>query len=186
VDLLVLGPQGAGKGTQAKRIAAEYELPHVSTGDMFRAAIAAQTELGKRVQPILASGALVPDDVTVALIRERLGEPDAAAGFVLDGFPRNLAQAEALDEMLRAIGRSLDAILFFDLPDTVATERMLRRRGEPARRHARRDRAPTRDLPRGDRADRRVLPRDWQAGAVACRASDRAGLGRDRLGAERT
>jgi adenylate kinase len=133
VDLLVLGPQGAGKGTQAKRIGAEYELPHVSTGDMFRAAIAAQTELGKRVQPILASGALVPDDVTVALIRERLGEPDAAAGFVLDGFPRNLAQAEALDEMLRAIGRSLDAILFFDLPDTVATERMLRRADEENR-----------------------------------------------------
>ena len=71
MDLLVLGPQGAGKGTQAKRIAAEYEVPHVSTGDMFRAAIAAQTELGKRVQPILASGALVPDDVTVALKQVR-------------------------------------------------------------------------------------------------------------------
>jgi adenylate kinase len=133
VNLLVLGPQGAGKGTQAKRIGAEYELPHVSTGDMFRAAIAAQTELGKRVQPILASGALVPDDVTVALIRERLGEPDAAAGFVLDGFPRNLVQAEALDEMLGEIRRSLDAILFFDLPDGVATERMLRRADEENR-----------------------------------------------------
>jgi adenylate kinase len=133
VNLLVLGPQGAGKGTQAKRIGAEYELPHVSTGDMFRAAIAAQTELGKRVEPILASGSLVPDDVTVALIRERLGEPDAAAGFVLDGFPRNLAQAEALDEMLREIGRSLDGILFFDLPDDVATERMLRRADEENR-----------------------------------------------------
>ncbi len=133
MNLLVLGPQGAGKGTQAKRIAAEYEVPHVSTGDMFRAAIAAQTELGKRVQPILASGALVPDDVTVALIRERLGEPDAAGGFVLDGFPRNLVQAEALDEMLREIGRSLDAILFFDLPDGVATERMLRRADEENR-----------------------------------------------------
>jgi adenylate kinase len=133
MNLLVLGPQGAGKGTQAKRIGAEYELPHVSTGDMFRAAIAAQTELGKRVQPILASGALVPDDVTVSLIRERLGEPDAAEGFVLDGFPRNTAQAEALDEMLREIGRSLDAILFFDLPDDVATERMLRRAEEENR-----------------------------------------------------
>jgi adenylate kinase len=133
VNLLVLGPQGAGKGTQAKRIGAEYELPHVSTGDMFRAAIAAQSELGKRVQPILASGALVPDAVTVALIRERLGEPDAAAGFVLDGFPRNTAQAEALDEMLREIGRSLDAILFFDLPDGVAIERMLRRAEEENR-----------------------------------------------------
>lgn len=133
MNLLVLGPQGAGKGTQAKRIAAEYDLPHVSTGDMFRAAIAAQSELGKRVEPILASGALVPDDVTVALIRERLGEPDAAGGFVLDGFPRNLAQAEALDDMLRAIGRTLDAILFFDLPDSIATERMLRRAAEENR-----------------------------------------------------
>jgi adenylate kinase len=133
VNLLVLGPQGAGKGTQAKRIAAEYELPHVSTGDMFRAAIAAQTELGRRVEPILASGALVPDDVTVALIRERLGEPDAGSGFVLDGFPRNLAQAEALDDMLREIGRSLDAILFFDLADSVAIERMLRRAAEENR-----------------------------------------------------
>ena len=100
MNLLVLGPQGAGKGTQAKRIAAEYGIPHVSTGDMFRAAIAARTELGRQVEPILAAGELVPDELTIALIRERLGEPDAAAGFVLDGFPRNLAQAEALDEML--------------------------------------------------------------------------------------
>jgi adenylate kinase len=133
MDLLVLGPQGAGKGTQAKRIAAEYELPHVSTGDMFRAAIAAGTELGKRVEPILAGGSLVPDDVTVALIRERLGQPDAAHGFALDGFPRNLVQAAALDEMLGEIDRSLDAILFFDLPDAVAIERMLRRAAEENR-----------------------------------------------------
>jgi adenylate kinase len=122
-----LGPQGAGKGTQAKRIAAEYSLPHVSTGDMFRAAIAAQTELGRQVEPLLASGKLVPDGVTIELIRQRLAEPDAAEGFVLDGFPRNLAQAEALDGMLGEIGRGLDAILFFDLPDEVANERMLKR-----------------------------------------------------------
>ncbi len=127
MNLLVLGPQGAGKGTQAQRIAAEYGIPHVSTGDMFRAAIAAQTELGRRVEPILASGSLVPDEVTVALIEERLGQGDARDGFVLDGFPRNLAQAEALDAMLGGIGRGLDAILFFDLPDDVATERMLKR-----------------------------------------------------------
>jgi len=127
LNLLVLGPQGAGKGTQAKRITAEYSLPHVSTGDMFRAAIAAQSELGKQVEPLLAAGRLVPDDVTIELIRERLAEPDAAEGFVLDGFPRNLAQAEALDEMLGEIGRGLDAILFFDLPDEVANERMLKR-----------------------------------------------------------
>ena len=133
MNLLVLGPQGAGKGTQAKRIAAEYGIPHVSTGDMFRAAIASQSELGKRVEPILASGQLVPDDVTTELIRERLSQPDAASGFVLDGFPRNLPQAEALDEMLAEIGRGLDAILFFDLPDDVATERLLARAREEGR-----------------------------------------------------
>ena len=137
MNLLVLGPQGAGKGTQAKRIAVDYAIPHISTGDMFRAAIAAQTELGQQVEPILASGALVPDEITIALIRERLGEEDARRGFVLDGFPRNEAQADALDEMLGEIGRRLDAILFFDLPDDVATERMLgapRRRGGPTTR----------------------------------------------------
>jgi adenylate kinase len=127
MNLLVLGPQGAGKGTQAKRVAAEYEIPHVSTGDMFRAAIDAQTELGRRVEPILAAGELVPDELTVALIQSRLGEPDTLDGFVLDGFPRNLAQSEALDAMLGAIGRELDAILYFDLPDDVATDRMLKR-----------------------------------------------------------
>ncbi len=127
MNLLVLGPQGAGKGTQAKRIAADYAIPHVSTGDIFREAIAAGTKLGREVEPILASGALVPDDITIALIRERLSDTDALHGFVLDGFPRNAAQATALDDMLAAIGRSLDAILFFDLPDDVATERMLGR-----------------------------------------------------------
>jgi adenylate kinase len=133
VNLLVLGPQGAGKGTQAKRIAAEYGIPHVSTGDMFRAAIAEGNELGKHVEPILAAGKLVPDEITIALIRERLAASDARDGFVLDGFPRNLAQAEALDEMLAEIGRGLDAILFFDLPDDVVTERMLRRAEEEGR-----------------------------------------------------
>ena len=127
MNLLVLGPQGSGKGTQAKRLAADHSIPHVSTGDMFRAAIAEGTELGRRVGPILASGELVPDELTIALIRERLSAPDAAAGFVLDGFPRNLAQAEALDAMLAEIDRTLDAVLFFDLSDDVATERMRRR-----------------------------------------------------------
>jgi adenylate kinase len=131
--LLVLGPQGAGKGTQAKRISTDYAIPHISTGDMFRAAIAAQSELGKHVEPLLASGTLVPDDVTVALIRERLGQFDAKRGFVLDGFPRNAPQADALDEMLDEIGRRLDAILFFDLPDDIATGRMLRRAEEEGR-----------------------------------------------------
>jgi adenylate kinase len=133
VNLLVLGPQGSGKGTQAKRISAAHRVPHVSTGDMFRAAIAAGTELGRRVEPILASGELVPDDLTVALIRERLSAPDATEGFVLDGFPRNVAQAEALDEMLAEIDRALDAVLFFDLEDELAVERIRGRALEEGR-----------------------------------------------------
>ena len=127
MNLLVLGPQGAGKGTQAKRISEEFGIPHVSTGEMFRAAIAADTELGRTVAPLLAKGILVPDEVTIALIRERLTEDDARDGFVLDGFPRNLAQAGALDEMLGGIGRGLDAILFFDIADEVGMERALGR-----------------------------------------------------------
>jgi adenylate kinase len=124
VNLLVLGPQGSGKGTQAARLSETHGIPHVSTGEMFRDAIAAGTDLGRRVEPILASGDLVPDDLTVSLIRQRLAEPDAERGFVLDGFPRNLAQAEALDAMLAEIGRELDAVLFFDISDDVAVERL--------------------------------------------------------------
>jgi adenylate kinase len=134
VNLLVLGPQGSGKGTQAARISADHGIPHVSTGEMFRAAIAEGTELGRQVEPILASGDLVPDELTVALIRERLSRPDAADGFVLDGFPRNLAQAEELDEMLAEIDRSLDAVLFFDIPDQLALERIAARAAAEGRR----------------------------------------------------
>jgi len=133
VNLLVLGPQGSGKGTQAQRLSADHGIPHVSTGEMFRAAIADGTELGRRVEPILAAGELVPDELTVALIRERLSKPDTTAGFVLDGFPRNLSQAEELDAMLAEIGRTLDAVLFFDVPDEVALERLLGRADEEAR-----------------------------------------------------
>jgi adenylate kinase len=134
VNLLVLGPQGSGKGTQAARLSADHGIPHIATGDMFRAAAAEGTELGRRVEPILAAGELVPDELTVALIRERLSQADADRGFVLDGFPRNLVQAEALDEMLAEIARTLDAVLFFDIPDEVALER-LRRRAEAEGRH---------------------------------------------------
>jgi adenylate kinase len=133
VNLLVLGPQGSGKGTQAARLSADHGIPHVATGDMFRAAIAAGTELGRRVGPILASGELVPDELTVALIRERLSQPDARDGFVLDGFPRTLEQAEELDAMLAEIGRSLDAVLFFDIPDEVAVERLVIRAEQEGR-----------------------------------------------------
>jgi adenylate kinase len=125
----LLGPQGSGKGTQAKRIEAEYGIPQIATGDMLRAAIGEGTELGRRVKPILESGQLVPDELMIDLIRERLTQPDAEAGFVLDGFPRTSAQADALDEMLDEIGRALDIVFEFQLPDDVATER-LRRRAE--------------------------------------------------------
>lgn len=100
---------------------------------MFRAAVAEGTELGLQVEPILASGELVPDELTIALIRDRLSHDDAAGGFVLDGFPRNLLQAEELDEMLAAIDRPLDAVLFFDLDDETATARALGRAGEEGR-----------------------------------------------------
>jgi adenylate kinase len=132
VNVLVLGPQGSGKGTQAKRIAAEYEIPHVSTGDMFRA-LDDSTDLGREVKEIMERGDLVPDGVTVRMIRERLAADDAARGFILDGFPRNLAQAEALDAMLGEIGRKLDVIFFFDLDDETARERALGRAHEEGR-----------------------------------------------------
>ena len=132
-NILLLGPQGAGKGTQGKLIASEYAIPHVATGDMLRAAIADGSELGRRVKPIYDSGRLVPDDLMIALIRERLGDEDARDGFVLDGFPRTMAQAEALEEMLREIGRDLDVVFEFQIPDEVGRERMLRRSAQEGR-----------------------------------------------------
>jgi adenylate kinase len=119
--ILILGPQGSGKGTQAKRIAAEYDAPHVATGDILRAAVANGSELGHLVRPILERGDLVPDDLMVGLIRERLAEEDA---FVLDGFPRTVAQAEALDAMLDEIGKPLDAVILLRVSDEVATDRL--------------------------------------------------------------
>ena len=132
-DILLLGPQGAGKGTQGRLIAAEHGIPHVATGDMLRAAMDAGTELGRRVRPIYDAGHLVPDDLMIALIRERLGEENAREGFVLDGFPRTMPQAEALEEMLREIGRDLDVVFEFQLEDAVGVERMLRRAAEEGR-----------------------------------------------------
>src|SRR5437588_4716165 len=126
-NVLLLGPQGAGKGTQAKRIEAEYGIPHIATGDMLREAITAGTELGRRVAPILAAGELVSDELMIELIRERLGRDDAEAGFVLDGFPRTMPQAEALDETLREIGRPLTVVFELQLPEEVCTERLTKR-----------------------------------------------------------
>ena len=122
--MLLLGVQGAGKGTQAKRIASDYGLAHIATGEMLRAAIADGSELGRRVQPILESGELVPDDLMIELIRERLQADDAGNGFVLDGFPRTMTQAEALDSMLAEIGRPLSVVFALQVPDEVALERL--------------------------------------------------------------
>jgi adenylate kinase len=127
VNILLLGPQGSGKGTQAKRISEEYGIPQIATGEMFRAAIAAGTELGREVEPILARGELVPDELTIALIRERLAQPDAQKGFILDGFPRNLAQAEALDELLEELDRPLSVVFEFLISDEECIRRLMKR-----------------------------------------------------------
>jgi adenylate kinase len=133
LNILLLGPQGAGKGTQGRLVSAEYAIPHIATGDILRAAMAEGSELGGKVKPIYDAGHLVPDDIMIALIRERLAADDAAEGFVLDGFPRTAVQAEALDEMLDEIGRPLTVVLEFQLPREVAMERLARRAGEEGR-----------------------------------------------------
>jgi adenylate kinase len=133
LNVLLLGIQGSGKGTQAKRIASEYAIPHIATGDMLREAVSAGTPLGKDVEGYLARGELVPDETVIELIRERLAQPDAANGFVLDGFPRTMAQSDALDEMLTEIGRPLSIVFELQVPDEVARERMLKRAREEGR-----------------------------------------------------
>ena len=132
-DIVILGPPGAGKGTKAKRVSEEIGLPHVATGDMLRAAVADETELGRRVNPILDRGDLVPDDLMIDLIRERLDEPDTANGFVLDGFPRTLRQAVALDATLAELDRELSIVLHFQLPEELAAQRLLKRALEQGR-----------------------------------------------------
>jgi adenylate kinase len=128
LDLVILGPPGAGKGTQGKRIAASEEVPHINTGDMFRAECAAGTELGERVKSILDNGDLVPDDVTIEVVRARLGQDDTLNGFVLDGFPRTQPQAEALDRVLVEVDRGeLSAVLDFEIGDEIAVQRLLGR-----------------------------------------------------------
>ena len=128
--ILILGPQGSGKGTQAKRLAAAHEIAHVATGDILRRAIADGSELGRRVEPILERGDLVPDDLMIDLIRDRIEHED---GFVLDGFPRTLPQAEAFDAMLAGIDKPLDAVLLLQASDDVAIERLSARAAKEGR-----------------------------------------------------
>ena len=122
--LVLLGPPGAGKGTQAERIAARYGIPHLATGDMLREAVAADTEVGRRAKAIMDAGQLVPDEVMNRLVAERIAQPDAARGFVLDGFPRTVAQAEALDELLDQRDQRLDAVLELAVDDEALVDRI--------------------------------------------------------------
>jgi len=128
MKLLIMGRPGAGKGTQAANIKEYYKIPHISTGDMFRAAIKNQTELGLLAKSYMDKGGLVPDEVTIGLVRERLAEADCKNGFLLDGFPRTVAQAEALDEILKSNGIKLDAVLDVNVPAEKLIRRMVGRR----------------------------------------------------------
>lgn len=128
MQIILVGLPGAGKGTQAERIKETYQIPHISTGDMFRAAIAAGTDFGSQLKSYLDAGKLVPDDVTIGVVRDRLSNADAANGFMLDGFPRTLNQAEGLDLMLRDIQREIDAVLYIHVPQEVLLTRLTGRR----------------------------------------------------------
>ena len=127
MNILLLGPQGSGKGTQAKRIAAEYAIPHIATGDMLRSEIAAGTPLGRQVDHVLKSGQLVSDELMIAMIRGRIEAPDTEPGFVLDGFPRTMVQAEALDAVLGEIDRALRIVFELQISDELCVERLLKR-----------------------------------------------------------
>jgi adenylate kinase len=129
--IVLLGPPGAGKGTQARQIQERYGLAQISTGDLFRAAMGRDSALGRSVKGYIESGRLVPDEVTSAVVAERIAEPDCRKGFMLDGFPRTLPQAAALDALLAARGLPLDAVLYFDITDEVAVERLSGRRTCP-------------------------------------------------------
>jgi adenylate kinase len=134
VDVLVLGPQGSGKGTQAKLIAKTYGIPHIATGDMIREMKELDTPVGREVKAVYDAGRLVEDDLIIRMIRERLDRGDTIPGFVLDGFPRNMVQAQALDELLAELGRTLDLVVEFQVPDReVLIERMLKRAAEENR-----------------------------------------------------
>ncbi|MFC3885313.1 adenylate kinase [Bacillus songklensis] len=128
MNLVLMGLPGAGKGTQAERIVENYEIPHISTGDMFRAAIKEGTQLGLKAKSYMDKGELVPDEVTIGIVRERLSKADCQNGFLLDGFPRTVAQAEALEQMLEELDRKIDYVINIDVDQSILMERLTGRR----------------------------------------------------------
>jgi adenylate kinase len=129
--MILIGPPGAGKGTQAQNLSTTYRIPHISSGDMLRAAVKNGTELGKQADAAMKRGDLVPDDVVIGMVIERIGEPDAARGFLLDGFPRTRPQAEALDRALEKAGVALDAVVLIEVADGLILDRITGRRSDP-------------------------------------------------------
>lgn len=127
VRLILLGPPGSGKGTQAQTLADLWQVPHISTGDLLRAAVASQASLGIEAQSYMDRGELVPDRIVIAMIQERLSQPDARQGWILDGFPRNVAQADSLTGLLEVINQAYDCTVNLDVPDQVLIARMLGR-----------------------------------------------------------
>ncbi len=128
MNIVLLGAPGAGKGTQGQKLVEEFGIAHISTGDLLRAAVKAQSELGKQAKAYMDAGQLVPDQLVIDLVKERLGQPDAQKGFMLDGFPRNIAQAQTLDIELKDMGVELDAALLVDVPFDVIVDRLSSRR----------------------------------------------------------
>ena len=131
MNLILLGPPGAGKGTQAKLMLQKYQLPQISTGDILREAIRQGTPLGKQVEPLLATGKLVPDALVIGIIDERLKRDDCKGGFVLDGFPRTIPQAEALEQQLKRAGKQIDRVVSLEVDEQVIVGRMAGRRSCP-------------------------------------------------------
>lgn len=129
-NIILFGPPGAGKGTQAQILQTKLAIPQLSTGDMLRAAVAAQTELGKQAEQIMKDGGLVSDQIIIGMIEARISEPDCNNGFMLDGFPRTVAQAEALDKMLESQGKKIDVVIEVKVPDEVLKERSQNRAAE--------------------------------------------------------
>ena len=129
--MILVGPPGAGKGTQASRLVASYRIPHISSGDMLRASVKEGTPLGLEADRCMKAGKLVPDDVVIGMILERIARPDCAQGFMLDGFPRTRPQAEALDRAMHEAGVELDAVVLIEVPDALLEERAVGRRSDP-------------------------------------------------------